>query len=306
MMGVQIIPANRVIRLDTKKSIVGESARWLPREKRLIHVDILGKELRSYDPSGGREECWSLPQVTGFCCETSTAGTVLLGGEDGLSLFELSSGQSTLWCPIEEDEKATRMNDGRCDQKGRLWISTMDMVEMPRRPIGSLYRVGADGTVTRKKGGLRVPNTLAFSPDCRTAYFADSPSRLIWQYDYDPDAGEMTGERIFCAFGDDEKGMPDGAAMDTDGCLWFAVPQGGRIERRRPDGTLDTLIEMPVERPTMCAFGGPELDMMFITTLSRHLTPEERENDLLNGALFAVRTGHKGIPETPFAAGNLL
>ena len=298
--GVHIIEAGSVERLPANQAVVGESIRWLPGESCLMYVDIFGKELRLYNPDTAAETRMSLDQMAGSCFETSRHGTLMLAQQDRLALFDLSSGEETPWCPLEESNPDTRGNDGRCDPQGRLWIGTMDMVCEPRRPIGSLYRVGGDGQMDLETGGLRIPNALAFSPKGDRMYFTDSPERVVWQFDRDPDTGALSGQQLFFEFGAHEPGIPDGACVDTDGCYWIAVPRGARVERRRPDGSLDTIIRLPAERPTMCAFGGPDLDYLFITSLCKHIDPEDRVNHPEQGALYAMKTGHQGIPETPF------
>ena len=297
--GVHIIKAGSVERLPANQAIVGESIRWLPGEGCLMYVDILGKELRLYNPDTGAETRLPLDQITGSCFETSQRGILMLAQQDRLALFDLSTGEETPWCPLEEENPDTRGNDGRVDPQGRLWISTMDMVSEPRRPIGSLYRVGADGQMDPEMGNLRIPNALAFSPEGNRMYFADSPERMVWQFDRDPDTGALSGPRLFFEFGANESGIPDGACVDTDGCYWIAVPQGARVERRGPNGSLDTVIRLPAERPTMCAFGGPGLETLFVTSLCKHIDPQDRINHPEQGALYAINTGHQGIPETP-------
>lgn len=295
------IPANRVTRLGACQAIVGESPRWLPRQNCLIYMDIIGQEFRRFDPITGVENRWPLDQVTGCCIETSDPQKVLLAQQNQLALFDFASETLTPWCSLETENPETRGNDGRVDPLGRFWISTMNMVHEPRPPVGNLYSVTATGTVTQHMGGFRIPNALAFSPAGDRMYFSDSPNRSVWQFDRDVVTGVLSNQRIFFQFSSDEPGIPDGASVDTDGCYWVAVAQGGaRVERRRPDGTLDLVVHTPADCPTMCSFGGPNRDQLFITTLSKHIPERDRTNHPEQGALYVIDTGHQGLPETPF------
>lgn len=297
----QEIPANRVTRIGASQAVVGESPRWLPRQNCLIYMDIIGKELRRFDPTTGVENYWPLEQVTGCCIETSDPQKVLLAQQDRLSLFDLASETLTPWCPFEVENPETRGNDGRVDPLGRFWISTMNMVQEPRPPVGNLYSVTGDGIAIQHMQGFRIPNALAFSPAGDKMYFADSPNRSVWQFDRDPATGDLSNQRIFFEFGPDEPGVPDGASVDTDGCYWVAVAQGGaRVERRRPNGTLDLVVHTPADCPTMCSFGGPNRDQLYITTLSKHIPEKDRANHPEQGSLYLIETGHQGLPETPF------
>lgn len=299
--GVQSIPADNVTRLEASQAIVGESPRWLSRHNCLIYMDIIGKEFRRFDPSNGAESRWPLEQVTGCCIETSDPNKVMLAQQDRLSLFDLEAETLTKWQSFETGNRETRGNDGRVAPDGKFWISTMNMMREPRPPEGNLYSVAPGGEMVKHMGGYCIPNALAFSPDGGRMYFADSITRAVWQFDRDADTGALSNQRMFFEFGPDEPGIPDGASVDTDGCYWVGVAQGGaRVERRRPDGTLDTVIRMPADNVTMCSFGGPNRDQLFITTLSKHLPEEERANHPEQGALYVIETGHQGLPETPF------
>jgi L-arabinonolactonase len=131
-------------------------------------------------------------------------------------------------------------------------------------------------------------------------YYADSPQASIWAFDYDIETGNPSNRRVFCTF-KDQPGVPDGSVVDSEGCLWNAQWNGGRVVRYRPDGAVDRVIEMPVRHPTCVAFGGRELDTLYITTSRLILSPEEVRRQPLAGALLAVRPGVKGLPEDRFA-----
>lgn len=298
---VTVIPASQVTRLGATQTVVGESPRWLPRQNCLVYMDIVGQELRRFDPITGHEDRWSLDQVTGCVIETTDPQEVLLAQQNRLALFNLDTGELKHWRDFATDDPETRGNDGRVDPLGRFWISTMNMMREPRPPVGKLYSVTGEGEITPHMQGFRIPNALAFSPMGDRMYFADSPNRKVWQYDRDLGTGAISNRRPFFAFDDGELGIPDGACVDTEGGYWVGVAEhGARVERRLPDGRLDVVIELPADCPTMCAFGGLGRDQLFITTFSRHLSDAERAAQPDQGALFMVETGFKGLPETPF------
>ena len=158
---------------------------------------------------------------------------------------------------------------------------------------GSVYRFDPDRTVHRFSDGVSIPNSLAFSPDGTVMYFADSTDRTIWAFDYDPDTGTPSGRRVFATT---DLGVPDGSTVDTDGCLWNAEWGAARVVRYTPAGTVDRVIEMPVEKPTCCAFGGPGLDVLYVTSArvgSEHPEPYA-------GGVFAIQTGASGLAPTPW------
>jgi sugar lactone lactonase YvrE len=171
------------------------------------------------------------------------------------------------------------------------------MPEPMREPAGALYRISADGSCVRKRTGITVPNSLAWSPDGRTMYFADTPRRTIWAFDYDRGTGEPSNERVFVA----SPGYPDGSCMDADGCLWNAEYGGSRVVRYTPAGKVDRVIELPAKNPTCCCFGGKDLDTLYITTAAQRLSAETLEKYPLNGSLLRARPGVKGLPESRFA-----
>ncbi len=278
-------------------ALLGEGPVWCPEAGALYWVDIPASVLHRFDPADGSDRVWPLPEFAG-CVALATGGRLVLALASGLAWFDPTSGAVTPFLPIEADNPRTRLNDGRCDRQGRLWVGSMQF-GADIGPAGALYRCGADGTRATMLTGITVPNCLSFSPDGRTMYFADSPTRRIRAFALDPDSGEIGSEREFATVHEDE-GVPDGAAVDAEGCLWVAHYNGWRVSRFRPDGRLDRVVEMPVQRPTCCSFGGPGLDTLYVTTGSRNLDEEALRRGPLAGGLFAFRPGVRGLPESRF------
>jgi L-arabinonolactonase len=165
--------------------------------------------------------------------------------------------------------------------------------------LSAAYRLDPDLSLHRLFGGLSSANSTCFSLDGRTMYYADTPQAVIWAFDYDPRTGAPSRRRIFCDFRD-QPGVPDGSVVDAEGCLWNAQWNGSRIVRYRPDGSVDRVVEMPCRNPTSLAFGGRELDTLYVTTSRLTLTREEARRQPAAGKLLAVRPRVKGLPETTF------
>ncbi len=175
--------------------------------------------------------------------------------------------------------------------------------EPPRGPSGALYRVSPEGTCARIRTNVIIPNSLAWSPDSRTMYFADSVRDVIWSFDYDLQAGEMSNERVFVD-GAANPGYPDGSCVDAEGCLWNAEYGGWRVVRYTPAGKIDQVIELPVQNPTCCCFGGSDFGTLYITSAAQQLNADELHRQPLAGSVLAVRPGVKGLAEARFGVSS--
>jgi sugar lactone lactonase YvrE len=284
--------------LDVKAAL-GECPVWSADERVLYWIDIPRGRLNRLDPATGRNTFWVLPAPVGSFA-LRAAGGFLVALKTGFHLFDPASGAVKLVAHPEPHMHENRLNDGRADRAGRFWAGTMKDPIEPHRAQAQLYRLDPDGHVTPMQSGIITSNGLAISPDDKTLYFSDShPTiRTIWAYDLDIAAGEITGRRIFV----DTMGMrgrPDGGCCDADGCYWMAANDGGCLIRLTPKGKIDRTIELPVKKPTMPAFGGPDLDTIFVTSIR----PEgaDLSDQPLAGGIFAVRCGVKGLPEPKFA-----
>jgi L-arabinonolactonase len=204
---------------------------------------------------------------------------------------------------IEEDRPTTRLNDGKLDRQGRLVFGTMDENPGGAHPIGQIWSYEGGARARVLATGVRIANSIAFSPDGRRMYFADTPTRVIRCYDYDPASGDLSGQRVFAALAG--PGFPDGSAIDAGGCLWNAEWGGGRVVRYTPDGRVDRTIAFPCSQVTCCAFGGAMLDVLFVTSARTGLDERALAAQSHAGALFAVNVGVSGIEDTPFPAARL-
>jgi L-arabinonolactonase len=286
---------NRVDVVLESGCIHAEGPVWEERERRLYWTDIESRTLWRLDPAMGRPESWTMPEKVCSIAFRETTG-LLIAFESGLSLYHLETRVEDRIVDIEPEIPVTRLNDGRCDRQGRFVVGGFDPSE---KGLSAAYRLDPDRSLHRLFGGLSSANSTCFSPDGTIMYYADSPQAAIWAFDYGTDSGVPSHRRVFCDFRD-QPGVPDGSAIDSEGCLWNAQWNGSRVVRYRHDGGIDRVIEMPCQNPTCVAFGGRELDTLYITTSRLTLSEEEVRRQPLAGALLAVRPGVKGLPESRF------
>lgn len=279
---------------------LGECPLWSPTEARLYWEDIDGRAVHRFDPATGVDEVRAAPGRPGSLALTATPGRLLVAVEGRLSFLDWATGEWEDWIDLEPEGRGNRMNDGRCDPAGRFWVGTMFDPTSAEQATGSLYRIDADGRSTVTRTGIGVPNGLAFAPDGRTMYWADTHRDTVWAYDYDVDTGEARDERVFLDFSG-LPGRPDGACIDEDGCYWIACVYGSAVLRVTPRGDVDRQFAVPTLKPTMPAFGGPSLSTLFITSIGGGGSHAVDTAQPAAGDLFAIETGYRGIPEPHFA-----
>ena len=271
----------------------GESPVWSMAEQALYWVDIPGRALHRWSPDGHRH--WTGEEMLACIAPRADApGQWIAGMESGLfSIAPQDDGTlaATPLAQVAHARPGMRFNDGRCDRQGRFWAGTMLMDMGAGAHVGRLYRHDGNGQLpSLQLEDLIVPNGLAFSPDGRTMYLSDShPSvQAIWAYDYDTATGTPTNRRLFVDM-NPLPGRPDGAAVDADGCYWICGNDAGLVHRFTPDGRLDRSLEVPVKKPAMCTFGGPDLDTLFVTSIRPGGI--DLSDQPLAGGVFALRPG---------------
>ncbi len=289
---------NSCRRVGYRTDILGESPIWDERAQALYWVDVRRPAIQRLDHASGRVDSWSMPDLVGSIAFAEN-GLLLVALPDRIALFDPTTGKLDTVATPHARIPDHRFNDGRCDRQGRFWVGTMNNIT--RAPEGVLYRLDREhGALVTAKTGICIPNSLAWSPDGRTMYFADLLRYAIFAYDFDPVSGEISNERIFAETR--APGFPDGSTVDADGYLWNAEFNSGRVVRYAPDGRIDRLVELPAERPTCCAFGGPNLDVLYVTTASQWMTESELTAQPMAGALLAIDTDVRGLPEARLAA----
>jgi L-arabinonolactonase len=283
---------------------LGEGIIWNERSGRLLWTDIESSELWSHDPVSGALERWPLPERLCSMALTASDDRLLLGLESGLAFFTLSTGELERICEVEAHLPATRLNDGRCDRQGRFVFGVFNQADNPKAPIGGFYRLNHDLSVERLPlGGVAIANSICFSPDGRTMYYCDSATREIRCCDYDTVSGAVSNLRVF-APGDAAPGDPDGSTVDAEGYVWSTRWGGGQVVRFAPDGRVDRVLELPALQPTCPAFGGPNLDVLYVTSATVGLLPEASAAAPGSGGVFATALDIRGLPEQRFGCAN--
>ena len=289
---------NEVVCVLEAGAILGETPVWCPVERRLYWVDIRQPAVHRFDPRTGETWSWGMPEDVGFVVLRQGGGAVV-GLRRGFAFLDLTTGTVTKVLDPESDRLENRLNDGKCDRRGRLWAGSVNQ-STPRAPTAALYRLDPNLSCQVMARGITTSNSIAWSPDDRTFYFADTPTCQIVAYDFNPAEGMISNPRVFASL-PEGTGRPDGSTVDSEGFLWNAHFDGGRITRYAPDGRVDRVIQLPVLHPTSCAFGGDNLGVLYVTTSSHLLSDTERSRNPLAGGLFAVHVGVRGLPEPRFA-----
>jgi sugar lactone lactonase YvrE len=282
---------------------LGESPFWHPQQQALWWCDIPGKALHRYDPADATPAAhrqWDFDDEPG-CIAPTLDGHLLLAMRSGLWRFDPTSGERERLAEPPYDPAQERFNDGRADPQGRFWAGTIFEPRQP--PRAALYRWAGE-RLERMAGEITNSNGLAFSPDGRTLYWADTTAHRVFALDFDPLEGTLSRQRVFvqfplrapeqplAAYG----GRPDGAAVDSEGAYWVAMYEGQRLLRLAPDGTLLREIALPVRCPTMPCFGGPDLRTLFLTTARKGRPAEELAAQPLAGRVLSLRVDVSGLP----------
>ena len=251
--------------------------------------------LHRYHPATGEQRSWRVDADLGGFALYPRRGRSTGGVASGLCRLNLASGALTRLMPPPFDPATHRFNEGACDLSGRFWIGVMfDPLDpsSPRLPA-SLHSYTRAGGLRHEPDEAELHNGMAWSADGRTMFLTYSNHRIIHRFAVTPD-GTLSGRSQFAAVGEDA-GLPDGAAVDVEGGYWCALHGGGRLRRFHADGSSDRDVLLPVSQPTMCAFGGEALDTLYITSAADKLSPVQRQQEPLAGALLRFRPGERGI-----------
>lgn len=281
---------------------LGESPYWDSAKRRLYWIDAWRSQVHELDPATGETRCMELGIALGGLPIGSigrhSAGGMIAGIKGGFWHLDPERGSARRIAAVEADRPATnRLNDGKCDRAGRFWCASVNTDH--RSPTGALWRLAGSDPVLMQDG-LAIGNGIAFSPDDRTMYLADTLTRRVWRYDFDLATGALANRRLFIST-DHIAGFVDGATVDADGCYWAALFRGSAVAQFDPDGRLVRHVRLPVANPTMCVFGGPDLDILYVTSASRFLDEAAQRAQPLAGHLFAIEgLGVRGIAEPEF------
>lgn len=283
----------------------GESPVWSIAEQALYWIDIQQPALHRFDPATGHDRHWMLPDEIG-CFALSANGTrAILGLRGGLYELGLGGGELRELAQAPFDSTLFRFNEGGCDRTGRFWLGVMfdpkDPLKKSAKLRGEWHSYTESGGLVPHRDFAVIPNGLAWDRSYRTMYISHSDGGIIYAFDYDATRGHLGERRIFATI-PHEMGIPDGCAIDEEGGYWSAIHGGGRLRRFHVDGTFDRDVYLPVSLPTMCAFGGANLDILYVTSKSLGLTLKQREEQPLAGKLLRFRPEVRGIPTASFGA----
>lgn len=274
---------------------IGESPLWSPTENALYFVDVKAPALFRLCRADGRLDRWRVPSDLGAFTLLADLSGALVALRSGLHRLVFATGALTPIAQPPFDPALFRFNEGGCDREGRFWVGVMfdpaDAASAPR--AGSLHSYTASDGLQPAPDAAELHNGMAWSADGTQMFLSHSNQQRIYSYRLD---GGRLGARTSFATVPPADGLPDGAALDTDGGYWCALHGGGRLRRFHPDGTVDHDIALPVSQPTMCCFAGPNLDELYITSATDKLTDAQRKDEPLAGALLRLRPGRQGVP----------
>jgi sugar lactone lactonase YvrE len=280
------------------KAALGEGAIWDAELQVLYWVDILGCQVHVYDPANGQDRVVDVGQYVGTVVPRQ-AGGLMLALHHGFASLDLETGQVKIVADPEQHLPGNRFNDGKCDPAGRFWAGTLALDGTAE--VASLYRLDADMSVHKMLDQVTCSNGIVWTLDNKTMYYIDTNLRRVDAFDYDHETGAISGRRTAFEV-PNEMGYPDGSTLDSEGMLWVALWQGGAVSRWNPvSGELLQVVNVPAPNVTSCAFGGPKLEQLYITTARNGLSEEALAEYPLAGGLFCAKVAVTGLPASGFA-----
>ena len=277
----------------TIKNKLGEGPLWYPEEELLYWVDIEGESFHRYSLETGKGDTVQVGQPIG-CLAFRESGGLVFGLRDGLAFWDKETSEIEIIDNPETGRSNARFNDGKVGPGGRFWAGTLGEDDQ-----SCLYKLDPDGSIHIMETGIQISNGIGWSPDHKIMYYTDSHLRVIYAYDFDLDSGSISNRRDFVKV-PVEDGFPDGLTVDSEGFVWSAHWDGWRLTRYDPNGKIERIVYLPVQRPTSCTFGGRDLDQLFITSAWTGLNDTERREQPLAGDLFLLKTDVKGQKEINF------
>lgn len=288
----------KISRVNTHRCMVGEGPVWDVQDQALYFVDIVGKLVCRYTPATGETRKWEVPGVIGSMALREQGGAIV-ALKDGIYTLDFDSGAVEPHCLPDNLHPRVQFNDGKVDRRGRFVVGTTD--GEAKEPLGDVYSLD-NGVLAPVDHGICISNGPCWSPDNRTFYFSDSRTFTIYAYDYDIETGKTANRREF-ANTRELGGIPDGATVDSDGLMWMAICEGGKVVAFRPDGGIERIVDMPVPLTASVMFGGPDLDQLYVTTINPSAIPfVPREGEDGEGETYVIEgLGARGLPEPRYA-----
>ena len=292
----QMDPNMAVLAYEIKAEL-GEGAFWNHKTQRLYWIDIEGKKLHIFDPATKTNRSFDTPSRIGTVVPAN-ATEAMVALEDGIHIINIETGLLTMYAEIENDIPDNRMNDGKCDPAGRLWSGTMHMPQTSAN--GTVYMIAGDGSYKSMIDSVTISNGIVWTKDAKTMYYIDTPTGYVRAYDYDNTTGAITNERKVIEV-PEKIGYPDGMAIDNEDKLWIGLWNGNKVARYDPlTGKMMSSIDVPAHNVTACAFGGPNLDTLYITTARVDMADAELDSLPLSGSLFKAVPGITGVNSAQF------
>lgn len=279
-------------------NVLGEGVIWQSSRRCLWWTDIESCAVYSYQFETKHLSRWPSPQRIGCIAPVENKDYLIVAFETGFAFFDPTSGWLRWLHSIESDIKGTRLNDGKTDRQGRFWAGSMVEIDKGVSEKGALYCLDGNLEYKEKISGLSISNGLCWSPDSSYMYHTDTPSRRIDRYDFDSVSAEISNRKTFVKT--QPECMPDGATVDAEGFLWNAQWGGSQIVRYSPAGDVDLILPVPLSQPTCVAFGGPDLNLLCITSATQGLSQEARKASPDAGNLLIYETDFMGLPEREF------
>ncbi len=279
-------------------ALIGESPTWSADEQALYWIDVKAPALYRLDPASKSQRKWPLPSDVGAFALTTDPLVALVALRDGIYRLDLATNGLECLAEAPFDARLHRFNEGACDSRGRFWVGTMFDPLAPGRHEPQhehLYCYTRAEGLRETRDAAELHNGMAWSPDESLFYLSHSQAATVHAFAFDAAAGRLGPRALFAAI-EQGVGIPDGAAVDAEGAYWCALHGGGRLRRYHADGTLDRELTLPVSQPTMCAFGGEALDILYITSAAQGLDAEQRQAQPHAGAVLAIRPGMSGLP----------
>ena len=278
-------------------ALLGEGAIWNHKSNELYWIDIEGKTLHILNPKTNQNRSFPTDSHIGTVVPKND-DEALIALADGIHSININTGKTSLFVDMKEALIDCRLNDGKCDPAGRLWVGSMNWQQ--EKGKASLFTIENDASYTTKIDSVTISNGIVWTKDTKTMYYIDTPTSQIKAYDYDNATGHISNERVAVEVAKD-LGYPDGMTIDEDDMLWVGMWNGNAVIRFNPKtGKILQKIEVPAHNVTSCAFGGENLDILYITSATVDMTDEEKEKYPLAGSVFKVKPGVRGVKSNFF------
>ena len=274
------------------KASLGEGAIWNYKTQKLYWIDIEKKQLNIYNPKSKANKILETKSRIGTVVPF-TKQEALVALEDGVHKINLQSGESNLFTDMKSELPRSRLNDGKCDPAGRFWVGSMHLEQLTGK--ANLYTITSENKLQKKIDSVTISNGIVWTSDKKTMYYIDTPTSSIKAYDYNNETGKISNGKVAVQI-PKSLGFPDGMTIDEENMLWVGMWNGNAVIRCNPKtGKVISKVEVPAHNITSCAFGGENLDILYITSASVDMTADEIKKYPLAGSVFKIKPGVKGV-----------